>query len=281
MKFFDADTVKTGLVFRSMGGVESRERMGAGFLKKYDRTVDFCNVDYPHYALVYILKGKGVYIDEESGREYKLEAGNYFQRFPGKRHSNMIDPESEWTECFLDIGKKIYSALRSARAIPDSPVGWIDINQPLIERYQRAVDKLKNAEEDELPQTLAYLISLAMDTLGLARKNKEGADAETIIEKACNFLSSNLGERIEIKAFCKENGCGYEKFRKLFFERMGISPGKYRIRRRIDIACQMLNASPQNIETISAELGYSSPYDFSSQFKKYMGVSPSRFRSGK
>lgn len=280
MKFFNVDAVKTELVFRSMGGVDSRERMGAGFIKKHGVKTDFANVDYPHYALVYILKGKGVYVNE-TGVEYNLEPGNYFQRFPSKKHSNFIDPESEWTECFLDIGKNIYSALRSARAIPASPVGWIGINQPLIERYKNAMEKLKKAEEEELPQMLASLISLAMDTLSLARKAPDDMEAETIIEKACNFLSSNLGERIEIQDFCKANACGYEKFRKLFFEKMGISPGKYRIRRRIDTACQMLNASPKSISSISTELGYSSPYDFSTQFKKYMGVSPSRFRSGK
>jgi AraC-like DNA-binding protein len=244
MKNFDIDSIKTELVFRSMGGVNSRERMGAGFIKKHGIKVDFSNVDYPHYALVYILKGRGIYIDE-TGRKYELEPGNYFQRFPGE------------------------------------PVGWIGINPPLIERYKKAAEKLKAAEEEELPQMLAYLISLAMDTLSLARKSAEDKEAESIVEKACNFLSSNLGEHAEIKDFCKANACGYEKFRKLFFEKIGISPGKYRIRRRIDTACQMLNASPKSIGAISSELGYSSPYDFSSQFKKYMGVSPSRFRSGK
>ena len=59
---------------------------------------------------------------------------------------------------------------------------------------------------------------------------------------------------------------------------MGVSPGDYRIRRRIDRAQRLLMDPERQIKDIAAELGYPGPAAFSAQFNRFAGYSPNLFR---
>ena len=48
-----------------------------GFLDKAGVSVDAVDVDYPFYVLVYVLRGRGRYVDA-AGKSYALEAGMAF-----------------------------------------------------------------------------------------------------------------------------------------------------------------------------------------------------------
>ncbi|HEV8246966.1 MAG TPA: AraC family transcriptional regulator, partial [Polyangiaceae bacterium] len=98
------------------------------------------------------------------------------------------------------------------------------------------------------------------------------------LERACRALADQASERRTLRDWCQRQGHDYERFRKAFQQRMGVSPGQYRIRRRLDRACQLLQATDDTIERIAAELGYTSPYEFSAQFSRRMGMPPSRYR---
>ncbi len=67
-------------------------------------------------------------------------------------------------------------------------------------------------------------------------------------------------------------------FRQLFKEVYGISPIEYVKQLRIKKAKEMLRGDFGSITDIAISLGYSSIYDFSRDFKKHVGVSPSKYK---
>ena len=73
-------------------------------------------------------------------------------------------------------------------------------------------------------------------------------------------------------------GLGYERFRKVFRQRVGMSPGEYRIRRRIDRARALIAQHRLSNTQVAHALGYRDPFTFSKQFKQVVGVSPGAFR---
>jgi len=267
--------------YRSMGGTGSREGIGAGFMYKGGITADNVNFRFPRYVLVVVLQGRGSYVDDR-GENYPLGPGSCFQRFPQKSHSNYVDPDSEWSEFYLEVGPLLYQALSAMLIIrAGSPVSSMPLDDELKWHIWDFVQALKTANEDMLPE----LVSLGIGLLGECHRRMhappEAKDRLLVFEEACRILGSDFDQDCDLNKFCRKYGVGYEYFRKMFKERCGISPWQYRIRRRLDTACGMLGSPGIPVAEIAARLGYSSPYEFSAQFKRYIGTSPVHFRQGK
>ena len=67
-------------------------------------------------------------------------------------------------------------------------------------------------------------------------------------------------------------------FRKRFQQSVGMPPGRFRERLRMDVACKALAATDQRIGEVAAQLGYDNPLYFSQRFKTVIGISPRRYR---
>ena len=68
----------------------------------------------------------------------------------------------------------------------------------------------------------------------------------------------------------------YPTFRRRFRAAMQVSPGAYRVRRRLEQARLLLLEKP--VKQVAEELGYSDPFTFSAQFKAHFGLSPQHFQ---
>lgn len=269
------------VTFRRMGQLDSREGIGCGFIHKNKTRIDHMNLQWPGYVLVLVIRGSGLYVDETQ-REYKLVPGDFFQRFPGRTHSNLVDIDSGYFEFYIECGTMLYQALRSMNIIrSDIPVKKINIDNELLEEFWRFNYQLRMAGEESLPGLVGDFIKLLEECHRRSIPNIPDSDFTNIIETSCRQLSSNFDRDFDIKKFCRQHGWGYEHFRKVFRQHIGISPWQYRVRRRLDTACSMLRENHHTINEISARLGYASPYEFSAQFKKYIGISPLYYREGR
>jgi AraC-like DNA-binding protein len=68
-------------------------------------------------------------------------------------------------------------------------------------------------------------------------------------------------------------------FIRSFKQYTGVSPGVFRKKKRMELACDMLVSTELQIGIISKEMGYDDSLYFSRAFKKYTGFSPSEYRS--
>ena len=66
-------------------------------------------------------------------------------------------------------------------------------------------------------------------------------------------------------------------FRRLFKERFHISPKQYVIRYRIHHAASLILTGYFSLQEIATLCGFNDPKHFSTEFKRVMGVSPSRY----
>ena len=69
-------------------------------------------------------------------------------------------------------------------------------------------------------------------------------------------------------------------FRKYFTEEMGVSPKAYLQTVRLQRAKELLRTPGQSISEISESVGYYSQFQFSRDFKKEFGLTPSAYRGG-
>ncbi|MFA7230654.1 MAG: AraC family transcriptional regulator [Victivallaceae bacterium] len=271
--------IKSELIFRSPG-TDLGERFGVGFMNKSGRREDFANYRHRNFVVVIILRGSGTYVDE-NGTEFRLKEGMLFKRFPDTLHSNYIDPDSGWVEAFLEIGHALYQALQAWRVIrTDIAVEPVCLDDGFVNMLWNFKERLRLADETELPLLAGDMFKLVVECRRRSDFMTVSGVEAGLIDEACAFLGRDFSTECDLKKFCRRRGIGYENFRKIFRRKIGVSPWQYRIRRKLDLACARLRDPALSAGEIADELGYSSPYEFSAQFKKYTGVSPAHYRLG-
>lgn len=94
---------------------------------------------------------------------------------------------------------------------------------------------------------------------------------------AAEYIKNNYTKQIKNEELASLCNISTVYFRKLFFEVYGISPINYIHNLRIEKAKEMLHSDYSNITNISLTLGYNNIYEFSRDFKKHTGVSPTKY----
>ena len=251
---------------------DQSERVGLGQLSKSER-LDFQNLRWPWYAVVFIVKGKGTYVDH-NGHDYPLGQGMYFQRLPHLKHSTFIDTSEEWQEVFFDFGVKTYEMMLACQMIKENKlVGFCEISKSLLEKHRQMIDKLRECESHQVPRLLPEIIALLQDFFAQSIQ-----ESPSVVQEACDYLRNNFHVSDKIQDFCQQRAVGYESLRKKFKEEMNCTPRQYQNLFRMEKAVALLTQTSHSIEEISDQLKYCNAFEFSKQFKKFQGITPSQYR---
>ena len=98
------------------------------------------------------------------------------------------------------------------------------------------------------------------------------------IEAACDMLSQNLDEEISLEELARSLQIGYETFRKIFKKQTGVSPARYRTRKKMEQARILLEGGVP-MKEIAGLVGYGDVYAFSKQFSRFFGFPPGKYRA--
>ena len=96
--------------------------------------------------------------------------------------------------------------------------------------------------------------------------------------KAVEFLSGRFSEEPNLEELAERCGMSRTLFFRTFREETGMTPGEFRLRRRIREAQKLLLQGKLTVSEIAATLGWESPFHFSRIFKRETGFSPGDFR---
>lgn len=250
--------------------------LSAGYCTKKAGHSDWVDIAKDRYDLVMVLSGTGKYIDDEFG-EIPLEAGDCIQRLPGRKHSTII-LDNEWSEFYLCVGTALFESMFNIYAAAHKPVLKTGIDFEMIQLFLDIHKKLDTATGVEVPLLLPKAVALVTRAAYLHRINSRTVEEEDILKVAVAYIKDNPGSRMSVEDVADQVDMGYEKFRKLFQQYYGISPGNYILNQRIRAAQSMLSGDKMTIKEIAVELGYRDTSSFSKQFKKVTGRTPTAFR---
>ena len=82
-----------------------------------------------------------------------------------------------------------------------------------------------------------------------------------------------------VEKLAATGGTSRAAFAHRFKELVGESPIAFLTEWRVSIAADLLRSGDASVGAVATEVGYSTPYAFSSAFKRIKGVSPSRYRA--
>lgn len=230
---------------------------------------------FSSYAGFLVLKGRGDYLDW-TGCHHQLSPGYFGQHIPGKHHHIRRDPTCDWLEASVSLGINHYHALVTLGAIdPSRPVFRVEAAHELWQDFEELYNHLSSRTQDEIADCLLNVHAILRRILSKREHpNIRRTEKQARIQKAGEILSANLAMKISLKDVAKTIGMSYPHFRREFLKQTGVTPGAFRIQRRIEQANMLLNVGEESIQTVSDALGYPDPFTFSKQFKKVMGVSP-------
>ena len=95
---------------------------------------------------------------------------------------------------------------------------------------------------------------------------------------ATEFINRHLAEPIPLERLASAAGCSVIRLYQLFHERLQNTPHRYIVERRMEAARRLLQTG-MPVKEIAQACGYRTPFFFSSEFKKFHGVSPRDFTS--
>jgi AraC-like DNA-binding protein len=273
-----AQLLSTDSVYRTMGGSRESGLIGIGVIDKSGRSADATSTQPDHYSALYVLRGSGEYHDD-TGFRATFRQGSLIQRFTDRRHTTRLEPASGFIECFIAVNRSLATALMTMGVIDRRrPVLDPGIDATMVHELLALRRRLHASSEPELPLLAGEVLRALLDLLTRDLRVDAADPHAELVSDACRALTSDLDERSVIAAIVGRSGLSYERFRKVFRARMGVSPGEYRIRRRIDRARELLNADDLPIKDIAERLGYANPFVFSAQFRERVGVPPEVYR---
>lgn len=98
------------------------------------------------------------------------------------------------------------------------------------------------------------------------------------LRAAVRFMRKNLSDQCLIEDVARHVGLSRSRFFELFQDQLGTSPQMHWNAIRNEVAISRLCLSEIDITSISLELGFSNPGNFSRFFRDQMGVTPSLYR---
>lgn len=231
------------------------------------------------YQLVYITNGQGVFESESFG-EMAIKAGTVMVLFPNEKHRYKPDSQTGWDEYWVGIkGAVVDNLVISGYLKPDSPCLYIGFNESVLNIYNSIIAETKKEKPGYQPLISGAVMHLVgICHAAIKQSATENKEEEVIIDKARLLFRSNISNAYSAEQAAIELNVGYSRFRKLFKNYTGLSPGQYYLQLKIERAKELLSNSHTPVKEISIDLNFDSSFYFSKIFKEKTGLQPTEYR---
>ena len=218
--------------------------------------------------LIFIQQGKGYVVTPEKECHYRKGSLIIYQ--PGAKHADRasedglqfcIGAQGPLAECLpvgvWDCGDAVWSTVNDIRELLPQPDS-----------------KEKTMEMDVLAGELCRRI-LHDPALRKIHLPKNGTD---LCERARQKLDTHVNSSYSIGQLGEDVFISKGYLRKLFKERYGESPITYLLRKKLELAEEMLKMTDCPVQEVAAKVGIRNPYYFSTLFRRKIGLSPTKYR---
>ncbi len=222
------------------------------------------------YGVIWITDGKGSF---ESGCTPRMECGkgNMFFLCPHVWQAYGPPPGQTWSEQFIIFSGPTATTLQAAGCIsPEKPL-WTPDYDPSCD-FDEALLAVDRGDLHVVVEKLLFILSrctLPSQAIG---------DQALIPELAAiaEVVSMDPGQEWNFHDLAAEHGLGYHAFRKQFRQQLGCAPTEFLLRKRVQLACDLL-LQGLRVGEVAGLVGMPNPYYFSRQFKKVVGMPPRSF----
>jgi AraC-like DNA-binding protein len=124
------------------------------------------------------------------------------------------------------------------------------------------------------------LCQIILDT-AIELKNDMTLTDAPLASRAREYMKVNMTSNISVDDIAAACGLSESQFARRFKRETGVTPADCLQRMRIEEACRRLRQTDKSITDITFELGFSSSQYFSTAFRRYVGITPYKYRKSR
>jgi AraC family L-rhamnose operon transcriptional activator RhaR/AraC family L-rhamnose operon regulatory protein RhaS len=114
-----------------------------------------------------------------------------------------------------------------------------------------------------------------------ARQKEQASTAHVRMANVMSYIQTHYREPLPLEDLARMAHWSPSQFRRKFKRIYSTSPNKFISQVRLHEACEMLKDPNRDITDVAMETGFSSSSFFATQFRNYLGESPSQYRRRK
>ena len=154
----------------------------------------------------------------------------------------------------------------------------IDQNNHLPMRFKTLFEAFAKDDKFRARELCCLLERLLIEA---GRAKEKFADSSIGLSKSIRYINENYTEEIKIPELAQMEAMCITAYNKRFKAQMGITPSKYIIVLRMQMAIELLETSSLSIKEVSAMCGYNNFNFFARLFKKHTGFAPTEYKKQK
>lgn len=124
-----------------------------------------------------------------------------------------------------------------------------------------------------------YLYDFLIEFYRLISSGGTSFTPSPALMKALDYINFNYASPISMEQLCNVSGVTKQYLCLLFRNTLNSRPMEYIAKRRIQAAKELLTGSGKTIEEIAEETGFCTASYFCKLFKRYEGITPTRFKN--
>jgi AraC family transcriptional regulator of arabinose operon len=249
--------------------------MQVGYLP--GRTLRRENVSFDHWALVYIVGGKGTLQVHHPHKVVQIESGSLFFVYPGISLSYGPDKNGYWDEYYIRFeGKRINEWLESSIIRKDINLKNVGVNPEWIKKVELIYSYVDSGLSGDVDRAALLLESFIFEFH--LWESEEAEKKSTLYLSILEDLAKNLYHTIDAGYIADRHHISVSTLRRLIKQNTGYPLHEYWHRLKIEEAKKLLVTTNYSVKEIALRLGYQDPYYFSRLFKKLSGNSALHYR---
>ena len=228
---------------------------------------------------------KGSQIFEVEGVQHLVKGGDVFMHYPNEKHGSGGYPEEKGQLYWLIIslphnGHDSNSDARDLAFLCNRLIAFNKRHFKGNHTLKKTLEEIFTAFEKKENKNIKHirvkmLVRLFLLELLDCASQKSKLTDNMRLNKVLDYINTNIASRINISSLAKEINLSDSRFKSLFKELTGLTPGDYIQRKRVEKAVALIKQNPHiSLTDLAYEFDFSSPQYFSTVIKKYTGKSP-------
>lgn len=225
------------------------------------------------HCFEYVISGTGTIVTKDG--ELHPEAGDVYFLRKGEDHHYYSDADQPWTKVWFNIRGELVDSLVKLYGVEDIRLFRNCRVFSLFDEFIKNANSVMDIRAIETQNAvLVHQIIQAMADCIYTEERKYSDDAVIIKE----YIDANYSKAIRIEDLSVLIYRSQSQTIRIFKKNYGMTPYEYALKRKMDVAKQLLKSTRLPIREIANELGFNNEHYFSSCFKQHTGVTPGKYR---